>query len=45
MKFAVIGDIHSNKYALESVLKVDNTMKTNINDIYACGDCIETFSR
>lgn len=25
-------------------IKVDNTMKTNINDIYASGDCIETFS-
>ncbi len=23
---------------------VDNTMKTNIEDIYACGDCIETFN-
>ena len=25
-------------------IKVDNKMKTNINDIYASGDCIETFS-
>lgn len=25
-------------------IKVDNTTKTNIDDIYACGDCIETFS-
>jgi NADPH-dependent 2,4-dienoyl-CoA reductase/sulfur reductase-like enzyme/rhodanese-related sulfurtransferase len=25
-------------------IKVDTSMKTNIVDIYACGDCIETFS-
>ena len=25
-------------------IKVNNTMQTNINNIYACGDCIETFS-
>ncbi|MFZ5945377.1 MAG: FAD-dependent oxidoreductase [Bacillota bacterium] len=25
-------------------LKVDKKMQTNIKDIYACGDCIETFS-
>lgn len=25
-------------------IKVDTSMKTNIDDIYACGDCIETFS-
>ena len=25
-------------------IKVDTSMKTNIEDIYACGDCIETFS-
>ncbi|OON97497.1 MAG: dehydrogenase [Candidatus Epulonipiscioides saccharophilum] len=25
-------------------IKVDRYMKTNIEDIYACGDCIETFS-
>ncbi len=25
-------------------IKVDETLKTNIDDIYACGDCIETFS-
>ncbi|OOB79832.1 MAG: dehydrogenase [Epulopiscium sp. Nele67-Bin002] len=26
-------------------IKVDRHMKTNIDDVYACGDCIETFSR
>jgi NADPH-dependent 2,4-dienoyl-CoA reductase/sulfur reductase-like enzyme/rhodanese-related sulfurtransferase len=25
-------------------IKVNNKMETNIQDIYACGDCIETFS-
>ncbi|OON91303.1 MAG: dehydrogenase [Candidatus Epulonipiscium fishelsonii] len=25
-------------------IKVDNHMQTNLPDIYACGDCIETFS-
>ncbi len=25
-------------------IKVDNKMQTNIPDIYACGDCVETFS-
>lgn len=25
-------------------IKVNNKMETNISDIYACGDCIETFS-
>ena len=25
-------------------IKVNNKMQTNIQDIYACGDCIETFS-
>lgn len=25
-------------------IKVNNKMETNIKDIYACGDCIETFS-
>ncbi|SFD29588.1 FAD-dependent oxidoreductase [Clostridium uliginosum] len=25
-------------------IKVNNKMETNITDIYACGDCIETFS-
>lgn len=25
-------------------IKVNNKMQTNITDIYACGDCIETFS-
>jgi len=25
-------------------IKVDQQMKTNVADIYACGDCIETFS-
>jgi rhodanese-related sulfurtransferase len=25
-------------------IKVDHQMKTNLEDIYACGDCIETFS-
>lgn len=25
-------------------IKVNNRMETNITDIYACGDCIETFS-
>lgn len=25
-------------------IKVDNRMQTNVKDIYACGDCIETFS-
>ncbi|GAA0176656.1 FAD-dependent oxidoreductase [Clostridium sediminicola] len=29
---------------ITGAIKVDNTMKTNIEDIYACGDCIETFS-
>jgi NADPH-dependent 2,4-dienoyl-CoA reductase/sulfur reductase-like enzyme len=24
-------------------IKVDNTMKTNLSDVYACGDCIEQF--
>ncbi|MGL5352731.1 MAG: FAD-dependent oxidoreductase [Clostridium sp.] len=26
-------------------IKVDKSMKTNIENIYACGDCIETFSK
>ncbi len=25
-------------------IKVDDTMQTNIQDIYACGDCVETYS-
>ncbi|GAU76521.1 FAD-dependent oxidoreductase [Fusibacter sp. 3D3] len=25
-------------------IKVDKQMKTNVSDIYACGDCIETYS-
>lgn len=25
-------------------IKVDRQMKTNLDDVYACGDCIETFS-
>lgn len=25
-------------------IKVDNKMQTNISDVYACGDCIETYS-
>lgn len=25
-------------------IKVNNKMKTNIEDVYSCGDCIETFS-
>lgn len=29
---------------ITGAIKVDNSMKTNIEDIYACGDCIETFS-
>lgn len=29
---------------ITGAIKVDTSMKTNIADIYACGDCIETFS-
>ncbi|WP_252244688.1 MULTISPECIES: FAD-dependent oxidoreductase [unclassified Clostridium] len=29
---------------ITGAIKVDNRMETNIKDIYACGDCIETFS-
>lgn len=29
---------------ITGAIKVDTSMKTNIVDIYACGDCIETFS-
>jgi NADPH-dependent 2,4-dienoyl-CoA reductase/sulfur reductase-like enzyme/rhodanese-related sulfurtransferase len=29
---------------ITGAIKVDNSMKTNVEDIYACGDCIETFS-
>lgn len=29
---------------ITGAIKVDNKMETNIKDIYACGDCIETFS-
>ncbi len=28
---------------ITGAIKVDKNMKTNIEDIYACGDCIETF--
>ena len=29
---------------ISKAIKVDNTMRTNIKDIFACGDCIETYS-
>ncbi|GAA0717057.1 CoA-disulfide reductase [Clostridium malenominatum] len=29
---------------ITGAIKVNNRMETNIRDIYACGDCIETFS-
>ncbi|MFP4698517.1 MAG: FAD/NAD(P)-binding oxidoreductase, partial [Eubacteriales bacterium] len=29
---------------ITGAIKVNNKMQTNIKDIYACGDCIETFS-
>lgn len=29
---------------ITGAIKVDTSMKTNISNIYACGDCIETFS-
>ncbi|OPJ55817.1 FAD-dependent oxidoreductase [Alkalithermobacter paradoxus] len=29
---------------ITGAIKVNNKMQTNINDVYACGDCIETFS-
>ncbi|MGL5084697.1 MAG: FAD-dependent oxidoreductase [Clostridium sp.] len=29
---------------ITGAIKVDKSMKTNIENIYACGDCIETFS-
>ncbi|MBB6624195.1 FAD-dependent oxidoreductase [Clostridium gasigenes] len=29
---------------ITGAIKVDTSMRTNIADIYACGDCIETFS-
>ncbi|MFA7673591.1 MAG: FAD-dependent oxidoreductase [Clostridia bacterium] len=29
---------------IAGAIKVDNKMRTNIEDIYACGDCIEHFS-
>ncbi len=29
---------------ITGAIKVDPTMKTNIEDVYACGDCIETFA-
>ena len=29
---------------ITDAIKVNNKMQTNINNIYACGDCIETFS-
>ncbi|MBU3088189.1 FAD-dependent oxidoreductase [Clostridium gasigenes] len=29
---------------ITGAIKVDTSMRTNIEDIYACGDCIETFS-
>jgi len=29
---------------ITGAIKVDNSMETNIKGIYACGDCIETFS-
>ncbi|MCT4606484.1 MAG: FAD-dependent oxidoreductase [Marinisporobacter sp.] len=32
------------KCGITGAIKVDDSMKTNIKDIYACGDCIETFS-
>ncbi|MFA9423057.1 MAG: FAD-dependent oxidoreductase [Sedimentibacter sp.] len=32
------------KCGITRAIKVDNSMKTNVEDIYACGDCIETFS-
>ncbi|MBZ4682742.1 MAG: hypothetical protein PWP46_421 [Fusobacteriaceae bacterium] len=38
MKIAFISDIHSNYYALKSVL--ENLKKENINEIYSAGDII-----
>jgi len=29
---------------ITGAIKVNNKMETNIEDVYACGDCIETFS-
>ena len=38
MKFAVIGDIHSNKYALESVL--EDIKERNVDFIISTGDLV-----
>ncbi|MGL4571657.1 MAG: FAD-dependent oxidoreductase [Clostridium sp.] len=32
------------KLGITGAIEVNNKMQTNIKDIYACGDCIETFS-
>jgi len=32
------------EFGVTKAIKVNNKMETNITDIYACGDCIETFS-
>lgn len=32
------------KLGITGAIEVNNKMQTNIEDIYACGDCIETFS-
>lgn len=32
------------KLGKTGAIKVDQQMKTNVADIYACGDCVETFS-